>query len=179
MATLADSIDLSQKNIVRVAMTVGRLPIKSADFEWLDNRRRVKHDGVVLHMKGIENDAPEGYCELDLDRKEDAETYEVLKAWLKEGRDDRIGRCGVKVLKRDEVPAPLQWWDTGQWKSLLADVSKGIRIMPDVEGRKAFVENCVRYEQQKGDKARKGLIDGLLNLELDVTSAGDPMAVPE
>lgn len=179
MATLADQIDLTPDTKVRVAMKVGRLPIEPSKFEWLDNKRRIKHDGVVLHMKGLENNSPMGYAELDLDNPKDAATFEILKAWIKDGKDERIRDCGVKILKQDEVPAPLQWWDTANAKSLLADVSKGVRIMPDREQRAKFIEGCVRYEMQKGAKARKGLVDGLMAIELDGVSESDPMSVPE
>lgn len=179
MATLADTnIDLAPDTKVRIAMRVGRLPIKSSDYEWLDQRRRIKNKGVVLTMADIEHGGA-GYAELDLSVKEDAETYKVFKAWVEEGRDPRIRDLGVKELARDEVPAPLKWWDSANWKTLLADVSRGIRIMPDVDQRKAYVENCVRYEMQRGDKCRKGLVEGLLKIELDGADVNDPMSVPE
>ena len=178
MATLADSgIDLTPDTKVRIAMKVGRLPITAAEHEWLDSRRRVKHEGVVLHMKDIEHGGA-GYAELDLSDKNDAAVFKAFKEWYEEGRDPRIRELGVKLLSRDEVPAPLAWWDTAQWKSLLADVSRGIRIMPDVQQRKAYVLNCVKYEQQR-EKPRQGLIDGLLEIELEGMGEHDPMAVPK
>jgi hypothetical protein len=178
MGTLKDTdIDLKPDTKVKVAMKVGRLTLDPAVTEWLDARRKVKHKGIVLHMKDVESGGA-GYAELDLSRPEDKKVYDTLMEWLEDGTDPRIRDLGIRVLSGDSVPAPLVWWDTAHWKSLLSDVSKGIRIMPDAEQRKRFVESCVRYEMQR-DEPRQGLIDGLLAIELDGVSNSDPMAVPE
>jgi hypothetical protein len=179
LATLADSgVDLTPDTKVRIAMKVGRLPIESSKHEWLDSKRRIKHEGVVLTMTDLEHGGS-GYAELDLNDKKDKATYEAFKAWVEDGRDPRIRECGVKELDRDEVPIPLRWWDSAHWKSLLADVSRGVRIMPDAAQRAQYIENCVRYEMQKGADARKGLIDGLMSIDLDVADENDPMSVPK
>lgn len=178
MSTLADTnINLTPDTKVRIAMKVGRLPIEPADFEWLDSKRRVKHAGVVLHMKDADTGGT-GYAELDLSKPADKKVYDVFDAWYKDGSDPRIRELGVRLLNRDEIVAPLQWWDTAQWKSLLADVSRGIRIMPDRAQREAYVKQCVKYEMQRGEKARKGLVAGLLDIELDAAGENDPMSVP-
>lgn len=178
MTTLKESAsDLAPDTKVKIAMKVGRLTLTPANTEWLDSRRKIKHPGVVLHMKDVENGGT-GYAELDLSKPADKKIYDAVVEWIEDGDDPRIRELGIKILGKDSVPAPLAWWDTAHWKSLLSDVTGGIRVMPSPEQRRAYVESCVKYELQR-ENPRQGLVDGLMALELDGASDADSMAVPE
>lgn len=177
MATLQDAkIDLEEGNLVKVAMKCGRLTLKPATHEWINSTTKIKHPGLTLNMKNVENGG-DGYCELDLDDEHDRKVYAELEKFLQSG-DSRIKKHGVKVLAADAVALPLPWWHSAQWKTLLSDVMKAVRAMKTTSQREAFVLQCVKYEKQQ-DNPREGLIRALLAVELDGVPESDPLTVPE
>jgi hypothetical protein len=177
MTKLKDKPDTIDKNIVKIAMKCGRLPIKSAYHKWINAADKVKIPGVVLHMKNIENGG-DGYAELDLNDPEDAATYKVFLQWYEEGRDPRIKANGVMLVEADRIARPMPWWDDTKAEDLVKQVADGIDKMRDAGEREAWVRRCVTYEQQR-ETPRKTLISKLLDLELDGVNANDPMAVPD
>jgi len=160
---------LSERSQVkRIYMSCGRLPIDSAGYEWINPNTRVKKPGTVL-------DAGEnGYVELDLRVEKDAELYERFQKWIADGTDDRIVSQNVHELGEGEVKPPFTWWDKTKETDLIKDVLRGVEAMDEQSSRESFIEQCVLYEQQRGDKCRRRLVERLLDLDLEPVS-DDPM----
>ena len=172
-----DMIGTGSGRVVKIAMQVGRLPIKSSSSEWVNPTTRIKHPGIVLHMSGLDQQQPTGYAELNLDDPEDRKVFEAFMEWYEAGTDPRIKTAGVRLLKPDAVPAPMPWWDTTSAKDLLTQVVSGVEAMRTKSERELFIIQCVKYERQR-EKPRQGLIKSLMDIEIDGADTGDELSVP-
>lgn len=164
-------------HIKRIFMQAGRLTIDSAYHEWISPIRRVKHDGIVLELKGQERQNPEGFVELDLRVEKDKRIYDRFVEWIADGTDPRISEFNVYELTEGQASAPFTWWATTKADKLVEDVQRTIEHMDTLEERESFVEKCVLFEEQR-DTPRKSLIAKLKDMELDVV-VNDPMDLPE
>ena len=172
MATLKE-INSGETDVVRIAMKIGKLVIDSSQTEWINPTTKKTIPGIALVMSEDAGGAPLGYAELNLAKKADQEVYKRFKEWIAEDSDERIHELGVREMVVGEYRRPFPWWDTTAADTLLNQVIDGVESLPNIGERKLLVEQCVGYEKQ--NKARKVLVNKLMDIDLDVTAVGDEL----
>jgi hypothetical protein len=143
---------------VQVFARTGRLPLVSADEEWVNPRTKKRVDGIVLRF------GDNGVCTLDPSK--DRDTIDFLNDWLADGTDPRIGDLGVMLVAPDAIAPPFPAWDnTNETKLPQMVVDLGLDV-----------ERCLRYELAK-DEPRKKLVK-FLESKLDEPVVEDADAEP-
>lgn len=146
---------------VTVVGTCGNLPLVPDDTVWINSTTPKKVPGVRLVL------GDNGCAVLDPARAEDKLVLDALLPLLEDGTDDRIEFHHIQIVPAARMQSPYPTWDTHTISKCIERVEE-LGLNP---------ERCLRYELQKGDKARKTLVTELEAM-VDAPVDEDPLSVP-
>lgn len=147
---------------VYFAGTTGNIAIESEGYQWVNPTHREKVAGLSLDFgeKGVTRPYDPSYAP-------DAEIIKRVRAWIAEGRDERITRFNIREVSPIHAAMPF-----AKWHDLKTD-----RVVEMVRDGGYDIRECIIYEERQAEPREDLLnaLDDLLNEDVEE----DPLSVPE